>query len=330
MMVNVKIIQAAYEQLLIHILQYGNKNLRKSEEVMGLCYGVRSGDSIEIQKIVPIKHGSDCEKAFGETDFVAFNEVDEKVTQEGLESCGYYITHPKMGFYLSQNEIKNLLYFINEKNIPYAIAIIGDHNQLEEPENYGIQAFQLVDPSKGIGSDFEKVELEITPPEGFSIFKTTKFLIEQAQRHTPYVEEKGVQLQADSSIWDTMSETETPEEKARKKLQPMVDVLQNEVSNLDQSFLQSSLTAYNTFIDEMVQIITKSLNDPTNDLVTMRIAIEDGLRNISKWFKQTLINQGQKVYEDFERTIQMVDDGNKSTDLAFKKVLISLLQKYQR
>ncbi len=297
---------------------------------MGLLYGVRSGDTIEIRKAVPIKHGSSCEKPFNETDYVVFSETDDKIIPEGLEPCGFYTTHPKMGFYLSQSEIKNLLYFIQEKNIPEAIAIIGDHAQLEEADNTGFQVFHLNDPAKGTSSDFETLELQIAPPEGLSIFKTTKLLIEQAQKHSPYVEEKGTQLKADDSIWDSMSENESPEEKVWKKLQPIMDALQPEISNLDQSFINSGLISYNTFVEEIAQFVAKALNDPTNDIINMRIAIEDGLRNVTKWFKQTLIAQGQKVHEDYQRTIEMVQEGDQAIEQAFKKVLINQLQIYQK
>ena len=141
-MVTVKITQTAYETLLIHLLQYGNKSLKKTNEVMGLLFGVRSGEIVEIRKIVPIKHGPDCEKAFTETDLITFGELEKKIMQEnvGLEPYGFYTSHPKMGFYLSQNEIKNLVYFIQEKKNSNAIAIIGDHLQLEQANNFGIKA----------------------------------------------------------------------------------------------------------------------------------------------------------------------------------------------
>lgn len=327
-MPTIQLTQSAYEQILIHMLQYGNKSLRKSEEAMGLIYGIRAGENIEIRKTIPVKHGSTCEKPFTETDFIAFNEIDQKVLPDGLECFGYYSTHPKTGFYLSQNEIKNLLYFVNEKKNPYAIAVIGDHNQLEEKDNPGLKVFRLKDASKGTASDFEILSLKIESPKGLSLFKTTKMLIEQGQKHQPYVEEQGSQLKADDSLWDSMGDTETPEEKMKKKLQPTISALQQDIPNVEQSFIASALQTYNSFLEDLTQFAAKTLNDPGNDAVNMRLAIEDGLRNIIKWFKATLITQNGRVFEDYQRTIQTIQEGQQEAEKALKLVLIQLLNEY--
>ena len=109
-----------------------------------------------------------------------------------------------------------------------------------------------------------------------------------------------------------------------------MDTLQPEISNFDQSFINSGLISYNIFVEEIAQFVAQALNDPTNDIINMRIAIEDGLRNVTKWFKQTLIAQGQKVHEDYQRTIEMVQEGDQAIEQAFKKVLINQSQIYQK
>lgn len=322
-MVKVFISQAVYEEILIHILMFGNKNLRKVQEVFGLLFGSRSGDTISIQQIIPVKHGSDCEKAFTETDLISFAEIEKKQIHEGLEAFGYYISHPKVGFYLSQNEIKNLTYFIQEKKNPYAIALVGDHMELEKPESMGLQAFRLKNPERGVASDFEKMELDIESPKGMNLFKTVRTIIEKSQSKKPFIEEQGTQLAADDSIWD-FAESDNPEEKEKAKIKPLIDVLKPEIENVENSFVGGAFTAYNQFLNQIADFILKTQNDPATDLVDMRIAIEDGMRNLIAWFKKTLIDQGVRVDNEYARTIQMVKDSQDESEKTIKTLLIAL------
>jgi proteasome lid subunit RPN8/RPN11 len=329
-MTKILLSQTAYEQLLIHMLQFASKNLKKSDEVMGLLYGVRSGESIEIRKTVPIKHGPSCEKPFTETDFVAFNESDKKIIPEGFEPLGFYSTHPKMGFYLSQNEIRNLIYFIQERKIPYAICLVGDHLKLDEKDNYGWQANCLKDPAKGTSSDSISLSIEIEKLKDMSLFKTTKYLIEQAQKRQPYVEEQGSQLSVDDSVWDAFGDGESEGEKVRKKIAPILDIMRPEIGNIDQSFISGGIKAFNTFLDEISQFTGKTFNDPSNDLVAMRSSIEDGLKNVVDWFKTTLKMQSNKIQQDFARTLTTIDEGQQSNVNAMKILLINQLRTYQQ
>jgi proteasome lid subunit RPN8/RPN11 len=302
---------------------FGNKNLRKVQEVFGLLYGSRSGEIISIQQVIPVKHGLDCEKAFTETDLIAFGEIEKNQIKEGLESFGFYISHPKVGFYLSQNEIKNLNYFIQEKKNPYAIALVGDHMELEKVNNLGIQAFHLKNPEKGTNSDFEAMELEIEPPQRMALFKTVRSLIEKSQSKKPFIEEQGTQLAADESIWD-FSDSDRPEDKEKAKIQPLLDVLKPDISNIEESFISGAFTAYNQFLNQVAEFIMKTQNDPATDLVDMRIAIEDGMRNLIVWFKKSLIDQGSRIDNEYARTIQMVKESQVNSEKALKTILIAL------
>jgi proteasome lid subunit RPN8/RPN11 len=328
-MVNVLITQPAYEQILIHMLQYGNKNSRKIQEVFGVLYGIRSGENITIQKAVPVKHGPDCEKAFTETDMITLGELDQKNTQEGLEVFGYYSSHPKMGFYLSQNEIKNLAYFIQEKKNPAAVALICDHAPLEEKDHMGIQAFNLKNPDKGANSDFQQIPVEIQAPQGMHIFKTLKMLIERSQERKPFVEEQGSQIAADDSLWDSFGDSESPEDKEKAKLRPMLEALKADISNVESSFIAGALEAYNKFLNDLADFVPKVMNDPSTDIVNMRINMEDGFRNLLTWFKQSLISQGDRIQAEYARTIQMVQDGHDESTKTIKRLLIALRDQYK-
>jgi hypothetical protein len=331
-MVKIKFTETAYENMLIHMLQFGNKSLKKTNEVMGLIYGARSGDTLTIKKIIPIKHGPDCEKAFTEPDYVTFSEVDAKILkEESLESFGFYTSHPKMGFYLSQNEIKNLVYFMHEKKNAYAVAVIGDHAQMDQPDNYGFKVYQLKDASHGMSSDFFEIAIEIEPPAEMNIYKKTKFLIEQAQKRQPYIEEQGVQLKADDNLWDSgFGDTETPEQKAMKKVQPILDVLKSEVPNVGESFLVAALNAYNEFIDNIAQFIGKPFNDTSSDLIALRESYDYGMGNVQAWFAATFKKHAEKAIEEYQRTYTTTNEGQAESLKAIKAVLINQLKEYEK
>ena len=163
------------------MLQFGNKNLKKSEEIMGLLYGFDLGIQLKFVRrsrsntVRVVKNPS--------TKPIMLYSVKQMIKSfPKVWNLVAFILHiRKWDFISSQSEIKDLLYFIQEKNIPEAIAIIGDHAQLEEADNTGFQVFHLNDPAKGTSVFRKTLELQIAPPEGLSIFKTTKLLIKQAE-----------------------------------------------------------------------------------------------------------------------------------------------------
>jgi proteasome lid subunit RPN8/RPN11 len=330
--INIKIDQSTYEEILIHILQFGNKSLKKTQEVLGLIFGIRSGDSVEIKKSIPIKHGSGCEKTFTETDFVNFSEIETKVLQEseGLEVYGYYTSHPKMGYYLSQNDIKNLLYFIEEKKNDYAIALIGDHAQLENDGDTGLKGFYLNNPEKGQNSDFSEINVEIQKPSGFDLIYRTKYLIEQAQRRQPYVEEQGAQLEASDSIWDSFADTESEEDVVLKKISPMLDTLKPDIPNVNESFIKASLLSFNEFTDNLTQFVSKTSNDQNDDLIAMRENIDFGMGNVINWFEKTFAKHAEKIIGEYKRTFDMVQDSHDLYLKTYKQMLINSINENVR
>ncbi len=297
----------AYERLLVHMLQYGSKELKNSEPVLGLIYGIKAGDTITIKESIPVKHGEVCNRELTETDKVNFTEIDKQYEEQGLQPFGFYLSHPKMGYYLSQTEMKNLVYFHKEKGQENAFAIIGDHAQMENDGDLGIQAMKLENPDKGTHSDFTKIDTVVQDPQDLSLFRKTKQLIEQGQKHKPYIEEQGAQLQADDDIWGAFDDEDDLNQKAQEDLAPIIESLANDVENVKDTFLKSLLYEIHSFTEDTLNEVKQPFDNPTSDLLHLRESLEKGIENVQDWFDENMKIYSQKIMKEYQRTFKMVE-----------------------
>jgi proteasome lid subunit RPN8/RPN11 len=119
---------------------------------------------------IPITHGGHIEVAFKDEDYVSFTEVDSEYQKKGIFNIGWYHSHPGLTAFLSSTDVLNHIGF--QTTNPSAIAIVWDHQLLEEDNHAGFECFRLTELSKLAHSDYRDVKYEVQPPDDYIYYKS--------------------------------------------------------------------------------------------------------------------------------------------------------------
>ena len=289
----------AYLDMLAHVLEFGNAGLKTPEDVLGLCIGNVKKNKVIINKIIPMKHGISVDRPFTEVDLIAINESLELEKDE--LKVGWYRSHCKMGFYMSQSDKKNQLQF-QRPDFEYGVFISFDYDKITDEDPLGLKAYQLVNIAKGSGSDFFDVPIEVEAPDGYYLMQYNNRVITAIQDKHAIIEEKGSQLQAEDDLWGS---SESEEEKETEEILKLREIIAEFVQNHQESFLGpliSELAKYQKGMNELAK--DGSFNN--TNIVNLKTELKDGLINVKAWFKQQLDTQYEKNKATFQTTIDSI------------------------
>lgn len=167
----------AYLKMIKHVLRFGSLGLKKSQfkEAMGMLMG-KLGEKkgavhdVIVVDAIPMTHGGHIEVAFKNEDYVTFTEIDSKYQEQGIFNVGWYHSHPGLTSFLSSTDVLNQIGF--QTTNPSAIAIVWDHQLLEEENHAGFEIFRLTELSKLANSEYKEVKYEVLPPDDYSYYKS--------------------------------------------------------------------------------------------------------------------------------------------------------------
>ncbi|MHA1341573.1 MAG: hypothetical protein ACTSRZ_16795 [Promethearchaeota archaeon] len=329
----IKIKPKAYITMLKHVLQYGNDALGPdSVEVMGICMGKEENGNIVVYEAIPISHGSSIEVGFTPADYAAFAQIDEEYSKKGtgLYACGWYHSHPGMGAFLSNIDIKNHLFYQKEQT-PKGFALVFDHKYLNDPEGeapFGFKAFRLNDFTRGTSSDFHESKYEILVPDDLSFYKEIKDIIERYQSKKPLIEEIAM-LEADESIWDMEDSAEAKEavekvgeaEKDKEGKLSEVEQLEksaDEASELfTKEFTSKFLKHFDQFKNDMAKATQKGGTVMVDSLATMKEIVQSGTSRIRKYFEDVINKEIENVNKDLTETFKKMDNDQREFNKNF-------------
>ncbi len=198
----VKLNLDVYKTIIAAMTRYSNPRIPEEEwiEAMGLLYGYNDGDDVIVTECVPFTHtrkaGHILKVMFDEEDYVLATEIENKFMMRDPPQfvVGWVHSHPGILVMLSQDDIKNHLAW--QTNNPNAIALVFNHQrllrQIEMPKRKGdpvkqlkldpgFKIFRLVDPSRGLESNYAEVNYTFTD------FDLNKEFIKNAQEFCLWV-----------------------------------------------------------------------------------------------------------------------------------------------
>ncbi|MHA1300253.1 MAG: Mov34/MPN/PAD-1 family protein [Candidatus Helarchaeota archaeon] len=169
----------AYLTIILHACRFANSKLPMDawKEIYGFLIGKLDGDDVIVENAVPMAHGSSVEVEFDDEHYIKSAQIDSMAAERGQFMVGWYHSHPGLGLFLSNTDIKNHLGYQGPN--PKAIALVFDHTKLNPPDHPGFEIFKLDDPNLGTMSDFHEVQFKI---EDIDYKKFAKALTEMTER----------------------------------------------------------------------------------------------------------------------------------------------------
>ncbi len=305
---------SAYQTMLMHVLRFASNKMDPSKwvEVMGMCMGKIEGNDVVIYDAVPVSNGARIEVAWEPSDYAMFEGVDTKYAEKGMFACSWYHSHPGLKTFLSKVDVKNQLFFQNDAN-PRAVAIVFDHNYLENPGDLGFRAFRLNDVSKGISSDWHEVEFVVEPPDKTKFFKAVRSIVEAAHKK-------------DQSYVKELSETEWAEgieaggvegeEKAELQaiptvspLAPAVNGFQTGVQTLANTFVKTLTAQLEEWTGDTKKAVIKGADPLVEAMESMKDAVEEGLGRVQQQFEASLNERVQSLEDSVTAIVKKFEQG---------------------
>jgi hypothetical protein len=285
----------AYLEMLGHVLEYGNMGLKQTYDVLGICLGKIDGDKLIVSKSIPVKHGPSVDRPFTEVDLIAINENIQ--TTNDLRKVGWYRSHGKMGYYMSQSDKKNQLVF-QTPEFPQGVFLTFDFEKISEEDPLGVKAFRLDNITKGVSAIPIDLPLEVEMP-GMTVYKYLNKYICNLQKKEPTVKETGTQLDTSE---DLFSGGFGEEKKISEDLLKLKEFLSNISKNGESSFFTDFISKVATFQEEMGKLARDSGFNNEN-IVNLKESIDDGLRNVNIWIKEKMEEAIEKNKGQLQSTI---------------------------
>ncbi len=319
----------AYLTMISHVLRFGNEALEKSVEVLGVCMGkiADNGNDLICYEAVPISHGSGVDVGFTQEDYIAFASVDEQYSEKGLFAIGWYHSHPGLGVFFSDIDIKNHLFWQKEQT-PMAFGLVFDHILMGVEDSLGFKAFRLDDYRLGPGSDFHEVMVEIEPPKSLDFYKVVKRLVEESQKKTPIIQEEINEMVELQEI-PKPEEGEILEEIPESPLKPTLDGFLKGTAEFSETFLTSFQNQLNAWTQDIAAGTTKGSAIMAKTISTMQEAISVGMTKIKNWFEKTLSNQMNEFKDSINEQVgkrlnlekELISELNQKIDAIVNDVL---------
>ncbi|MBD3229595.1 MAG: tetratricopeptide repeat protein [Candidatus Lokiarchaeota archaeon] len=145
----VKIREKAYRMIALHSMFFGNRDIARAEwkEIYGLLIGKVNNEDVIITDAIPITSGKKYEVEFESEHYSKAAEIDSIAAEKDLFVTGWYHSHPGIGLFLSNTDVKNHMGY--QSINPKAVALVFDFTDLDE-NNLGFKIFKLDNPSSHI------------------------------------------------------------------------------------------------------------------------------------------------------------------------------------
>jgi hypothetical protein len=311
----------AYLEMLGHVLEYGNMGLKQTYDVLGICLGKLEGEKIVITKSIPVKHGPSVDRPFSEVDLIAINENIQTTPEQ--RKVGWYRSHGKMGFYMSQSDKKNQLVF-QTADFPTGVFLTFDFEKISDTDPLGVKAFRLDNIAKGAAATPVEVPLQVEMP-GMTVYKYLNKYICNMQKKEPLVKETGTQLDASE---DLFSGGFGSEKKISEDLAKLKEYLATISSNENTSFFADFIEKVATFQEDLGKLARDSGFNNDN-IVNLKESIEDGLKNVNVWMKEKMKELIEKNTSQISTTISDLEQSHQKETAELKKSLKSLTLKLE-
>lgn len=179
---SVRLSSKAYERIVGYAIRYANNKLKKEDwrEVYGILIGeVEDKKLVIVKNAIPVCVGGRTGVELEPIHYVDLSQIDEFIYENDLENkktdfiVGWWHSHPGFGFFFSSVDRETQLGY--QIPNPFAVGLIFDHRS-KTSDFLGIRALRLLDPSKGIASEYDTVEIEYEQEKNDLIEKTNKII----------------------------------------------------------------------------------------------------------------------------------------------------------
>ena len=165
-MFSVRLSLKAYERIVGYAVRYANDKLKKEDwrEVYGILIGsVEDKKIVIVKNAIPVCVGGRTGVELEPIHYVDLSQIDETIYENDIENkqidfiVGWWHSHPGFGFFFSSIDRETQLGY--QIPNPFAVGLIFDHRE-KAGDFLGIRALRLLNPNKGIASEYDILELE--------------------------------------------------------------------------------------------------------------------------------------------------------------------------
>ncbi len=315
----------AYLKMIKHVLRFGSLGLKKSQfkEAMGMLMG-KLGEKkgavhdVIVVDAVPMTHGGHIEVAFKNEDYVTFTEIDSSYQSQGIFNVGWYHSHPGLTSFLSSTDVLNQIGF--QTTNPSAIAIVWDHQLLEEENHAGFEVFRLTELSKLANSEYKEVKYEVIPPDDYSYYKAAivDVITNMKAGKPPMLEANEIPPVIGNFV------TKIPEEDDFKA--PSIPAIQGDALKLSKGGdLDKSLgDRFSEIINYLAKVVAQNLKNQ-NVVISKNIdilsnSLNENIHSLQLWFTNELNEVLSNLLVQFDDKIEKVSNSMKATAGALESV----------
>jgi proteasome lid subunit RPN8/RPN11 len=315
----------AYLKMIKHVLRFGSLGLKKSQfkEAMGMLMGKLGEKKGAIHDVivvdaVPMTHGGHIEVAFKNEDYVTFTEIDSSYQSQGIFNVGWYHSHPGLTSFLSSTDVLNQIGF--QTTNPSAIAIVWDHQLLEEENHAGFEVFRLTELSKLANSEYKEVKYEVIPPDDYSYYKSAivDVITNMKAGKPPMLEANEIPPVVGNFV------AKIPEEDDFKA--PTIPELQGGPLKLSKGGeLDKSLgDKFSEMMNYLAKVVAQNLKNQ-NVVISKNIdilsnSLNDNIRALQLWFVNELNESLSNILVDIDDKIEKVANGIKTNTATIESI----------
>ena len=355
----------AYERIVGYATRYASKdlNLNKWREVYGILIGSIENDSAVIVKdAIPMVVGDRAGVKYENKQYVDMAQIDASVFERSIQDkkkdfiIGWWHTHPGFGFFYSPIDCMTQLGY--QLPNPFALGLIFDHSEKESNEHIlGIAGLRLKDPSLGISSTYNLIELkyELDPKKmvkrADKVIEIVKKNIDKILKEIIYIDEVlrkkmlaqlqrnfGLILVPKKDIKVTNDEEEAEEDerylyewdpefykksyripKYREKMEKTISVAHDE---LDELSGKEETDKYEIKKQKLTKKLKNMLKKPNEWYDKLMDEFSKKIEVISPFYTYLDTNE-RKVIEHFEQRIsnysKILDDLNRRSELILEE-----------
>ncbi|MHA1379444.1 MAG: Mov34/MPN/PAD-1 family protein [Candidatus Helarchaeota archaeon] len=342
----------AYLTIILHACRFANAKLPMDawKEIYGFLVGKLDGDDVIVEMAVPMAHGSSVEVEFDDEHYIKSAQIDSMAAERGQFMVGWYHSHPGLGLFLSNTDIKNHLGYQGPN--PKAIALVFDHTKLNPPDHPGFDIFKLDDPNLGTMSDFHEVKYEIEDIDYKKFAQALTSLTERSVSRLPLIAEfgeegtifGGAEQTQDSSM---ASVSTTPLGEIRitvpaLNVDPVLEgfaqgfkaMLQEILPSMFSSFADQTQAIASAFqelgnrqvkaMNDLQELLSIGIGEVRTQIIKKIEESHEGLINVSATNFQNLTEIVEKTADDVsDMEDRIIDDVGKTKDEISEKISIS-------
>jgi hypothetical protein len=307
-------------KMLSHVYRFGSEILDINHEVFGVCLGSFKPEEkvLEVIDVIPILHGDEVELGFSKEIHMMLDALKKEHETEEVKVIGWYLSHlgDKYDIDFSNSDKFNHTYFQTEEH-PYGFCIVINNTLLRKEENLGIKVYRLANFSKGVKSDYIKVNINLEKPNSLDYFKWVQKYVEEAQKENPeiireVIEEKKPkreELQEIPLSEEASIEEQIPSEEVQKKL---FDGIEEGTTRFNDLIINIFSDQFEKWMEDLMNGALKGVEKIRSTINQMNNTVQVGLEDVDRFFENSF-NKKSNLFEnsvkkDFNNTYQSQDN----------------------